>query len=426
LGTTRRNNSRGNSSRHLIHFLSCNHMPKYEYSALDKNRSLRTGTLQANSELELQQLLAQKKLNVTHIAVLPEHSRKQAQRIRSLKSYKIAHFAKQLAALLKAKMPLLQCIELLERQEYSPKMKRVLLNIKTALYDGRSFSDALESMPSVFDSFFISMVQAGEASGKLDISLSKLSHQLNKAQQTKRKIQNALTYPAIVLGVSIIVVALLVIFVIPKFQFVFENMLGNAPMPVLTQFVFETAIFIKNHFLSLLFIGIVLTVIAKRLLNPKALKSWLLRVPRVRGVLIGIALIRFYNAMGTLLANNVPVVKALEITHNLFDITYFEKRMLFVIQRVREGAAIGNALQVIPLIPETDISLISVGEASGNLPEAFLKIAADGEEDLEKHIGSIVSLLEPMLIIGLTVFIGGIIIAMFLPLLGILDKLSYI
>ncbi|PIX58158.1 MAG: hypothetical protein COZ46_05390 [Verrucomicrobia bacterium CG_4_10_14_3_um_filter_43_23] len=197
-------------------------------------------------------------------------------------------------------------------------------------------------------------------------------------------------------------------------------------MPVLTQFVFETAIFIKNHFLSLLFIGIVLTVIAKRLLNPKALKSWLLRVPRVRGVLIGIALIRFYNAMGTLLANNVPVVKALEITHNLFDITYFEKRMLFVIQRVREGAAIGNALQVIPLIPETDISLISVGEASGNLPEAFLKIAADGEEDLEKHIGSIVSLLEPMLIIGLTVFIGGIIIAMFLPLLGILDKLSYI
>ena len=411
-------------------------MAKFKYSALDKDGRETSGVLESTSERTARKELADQGLTVSRISEVAIQSEKKAAAKKQRKpmfgtgvtSENVTIFSRQLATLLKAGLPLLRSLEVIGRQEKNPYFKDIVDNLADAVRTGNKFSDGLQQHPKVFDKLYVNMARAGEAGGVLDVVLDRLATFQEKAMKTTNKVKSAMVYPIVILTVALAIVVILMIFVVPQFQKIFSDMLNGAPMPALTQTIIDISDFMKQNYIATL--GIVIAVIAavKIFFKTKVgIRLWDiagLRLPKFGDLLMKSTVARFTRTFGTLLASGVPILEALNITRGTIKNSVISDALLRVHDRVRDGEPLATPLDQQKIFPTMVTSMVEVGEETGQLSEMLNRIADNYDEEVDNAVGGITSVIEPIMIVFLAIMVGTIVIALFLPIIQIIQKLT--
>ena len=345
-----------------------------------------------------------------------------------VKSKALTAFTRQLATLVEAGLPLLRGLRVLEKQEKNKALKKIISDIGTSIEGGSTLSESLAQYPKVFNRLYVNMVKAGELGGVLEVVLKRLAEFMEKAQKIKGKVVAAMFYPCAVLFVATAIMGVLMVVVIPKFKAIFEGMLGTKELPRFTTIVLAISDTIKNHFIWTL-VGVVAFFILFKLLIKTKLGRRLfdkskLVVPVLGPVISKVAIARFTRTLGTLVSSGVPILQALTIVKETSGNVIVGNAVAAVHESVKEGETITAPLEASKVFPPMVISMVDVGEQTGALPEMLMKIADNYEEEVDNAVSAMTSLLEPIMIVFLAVIVGSIVIAMFLPLIYLMDKMS--
>jgi type IV pilus assembly protein PilC len=318
-------------------------------------------------------------------------------------------------------------LRVLEKQERNATLKRILGELALAIEGGSTFSEALAQHPKVFNRLFVNMVKAGELGGVLEVVLKRLAEFSEKAQKIKGKVKAALFYPVAVLFVAMGILTLLLVFVIPKFKEVFANM--GVTMPKFTLLVLAISDTVRGHFLPVLggvvAVFVVLIVIIKKTKSGRLVWDKLqLKMPPIGQVITKVSISRFCRTLGTLVSSGVPILQALMIVKETAGNVIISNAVTKVHESVKEGETITAPLEASRVFPPMVVSMVDVGEQTGALPEMLLKIADNYDEEVDNAVSAMTSLLEPIMIIFLAVIVGSIVIAMFLPLIAMINQMS--
>ncbi|HLP75936.1 MAG TPA: type II secretion system F family protein [Candidatus Paceibacterota bacterium] len=334
-------------------------------------------------------------------------------------------FTRQLSTLINAGMPLLRGLRTLEEQEINPALKKILGDLSLSIENGSSLSEALGNYPRVFNPLYLNMVKAGELGGALEITLRRLAEFMEKAQRIKSKVKSAMFYPAAVLFVAITILSVLMVFVIPKFKEVFDGLLNGASMPAFTLFVLRISDVVKSHFLMVttaVAIGAVaLTMALKTKFGRRLFDRFKLTMPVLGPVFRKVAIARFTRTLGTLLNSGVPVLQALMIVRETAGNVVVGSVIGSIHDSVKEGETISVPLKASRVFPAMVAGMVDIGEQTGALPDMLMKIADTYDDEVDDSVNAMTSLLEPIMIVFLAVIVGSIVIAMFLPIIAIVN-----
>jgi len=346
-----------------------------------------------------------------------------------VKSKVLCTFTRQLSTLVQAGLPLLRGLRVLAKQEKNQTLKGILGELSTAIEGGSTFSEALAQHPKVFNRLFVNMVKAGEIGGVLEVVLRRLSEFMEKAQKIKGKVIAAMFYPCAVLVVATAIMGILMVVVIPKFKEIFAGGLaGNAELPGFTQFVLNISDAIKNHIgwtlLDILAVIIVFNLLIRTKLGRRIFDKFKLIMPVLGPVISKVAIARFTRTLGTLVSSGVPILQALTIVKDTSGNVIVAKAVSDIHESVKEGETITAPLEASKVFPPMVISMVDVGEQTGALPEMLMKIADNYDEEVDNAVAAMTSLLEPIMIVFLAVIVGSIVIAMFLPLIKLMDTVG--
>src|SRR5690625_1783941 len=417
-------------------------MPKFSYTAIDASGKQKSGVLSASSSEDATAQIKSMGLFVTNISsadkgkkkarswgAQPATTRKKPLTIgKIIKEKGLAVFTRQLSTLLQAGLPLLRSLEVLTRQEKNVGFKFVLEEISENVRSGNTFSDGLLQHPKVFNRLYVNMVKAGEAGGVLDVVLNRLARFMEKSIAIKGKVKAAMVYPSIVLGIAIGIRAFLMVFVVPKFQEIFDELLDGAPLPMLTQIVMNVSYFVRDHFLITIGIFIALFVVMKILKSThqgaRAVDRAMITVPPVGDLFRKAAIARFSRTFGTLLSSGVPILNCLTITRDTIGNRILMDAIEKVHDRVKEGDSVSGPLEASKVFPSMVTSMIDVGEETGELPEMLNRIADTYDEEVDNAVAALTSIIEPIMIVILAFIVGIIVIALFLPIIGVIDNLA--
>lgn len=335
-------------------------------------------------------------------------------------------FTRQLATLVDAGLPLLRGLRVLEKQERNAVLKKILGDLSLAIEGGSTFSEALAQHPKTFNRLFVNMVKAGELGGVLEVVLKRLAEFSEKAQKIKGKVKAAMFYPTAVMIVAMGILALLLLFVIPRFKDVFAGM--GVKMPGFTLLVLAISDTVRLHALSTLGGVAVFVVVFLLFIKTKfgryVWDKFKLKVPILGPVVSKVAISRFTRTLGTLVSSGVPILQALTIVKETAGNVIIANAVSKVHESVKEGETITAPLESSGVFPPMVVSMVDVGEQTGALPEMMLRIADDYDEQVDNAVAAMTSLLEPVMIIFLAVIVGSIVIAMFLPLIAMISQLS--
>ena len=340
----------------------------------------------------------------------------------------LAVFTRQLATLVKAGRPILRSLEVLARQERRPAFKEVIESIADMIRSGGNFSDGLAANEKVFDRLYINMVKAGEAGGVLDTVLERLAVFMEKAQRIAGKVKAAMIYPVIIVCVATAIVSVLMVFVVPTFKNIFRDMLKGQPLPALTEGLLTVSNFLKDHYLTAIG-GIIVAVIAGRLFRKTRMGArvfdWMfIHMPVVGDLFLKAAIARFTRTFGTLLASGVPILQALIITRDTSGNVHIANAINIVHDRVKEGDNVAKPLEGTHIFPGMVTSMIEVGEETGALPDMLTRIADTYDEEVDTTVAGLTSIIEPIMIVFMAVIVGVIVVALFLPMVSIIQNLS--
>jgi type IV pilus assembly protein PilC len=342
-----------------------------------------------------------------------------------VKSKVLTSFTRQLATLVDAGLPLLRGLRVLEKQERHPTLKRILGELATSIEGGSTFSEALAQHPKVFNRLFVNMVKAGELGGVLEVVLNRLSEFMEKAQKIKGKVIAAMFYPTAVMTVAVVILLVLMVVVVPKFKTIFADMLEGAGLPGFTLFVLAISDAIANNILATLgvVIGffILLKIFSKTKFGRRILDKLKLNMPVLGPVFSKVAISRFSRTLGTLVSSGVPILQALTIVKETSGNVVVSNAVALVHESVKEGETITAPLEASNVFPPMVISMVDVGEQTGALPEMLMKIADNYDDEVDNAVSAMTSLLEPIMIVFLAVIVGSIVIAMFLPLIKLME-----
>jgi type IV pilus assembly protein PilC len=337
-------------------------------------------------------------------------------------------FTRQLATLIDAGLPLLRGLNVLSKQERDPVLKKTIDQLSDGVQGGSTFSESLAQHPRIFDKLYVNMVKAGELGGVLELVLNRLAEFQEKAQKVKNKVVAAMIYPAIVLFLALGIMTFLLIYIVPKFQQIFHDMLGDKPLPAITQFVIDVSNGFKEHWL--LIIGGVAAFIAgykfvsRTPRGRELIDGFKLRIPLFGDLNRKTAISRFSRTLGTLVTSGVPILQALNITRETAGNVVIANAIMQVHDSVKEGESIVQPLEASGAFPPMVISMIDVGEETGQLPEMLLKIAEVYDDEVDNAVAGLTSMLEPIMIVLLAVVVGTIVIALFMPLISIIGGLQ--
>jgi len=342
----------------------------------------------------------------------------------------LALFTQQLSSLLTAGLPLVQCLEALQDQTEDPVFRIIIRDVRVDISAGNSFSSAIKKFPRSFNSLFISMVEAGEASGALAEILSKVASYFESTVKLTKKVKSAMTYPIAVIGLAVALVNVLLIFVIPVFASMFKDFGAKLPAP--TQMLIDLSNFLRPDFSSLssvffkpsiIHIGVagygVYWLWSKFVATPKGRRvkdKMLLRAPIFGGLIHKIALSRFCRTYATLMRSGVPILRTLEIVSSASNKVQIEDACTEIAKHVSQGGQVSDVLAVNPFFPPMMKHMVKAGESTGNVDGMMNKIADFYDTESESTVSALTSLIEPMLIVFLGVVVGGIVMAMFLPI----------
>ncbi len=355
--------------------------------------------------------------------VVPTRIRKQRKSLFSGKtkitSGDIALFSRQLATMLAAGIPLVQAFEIVGTGHENAAMQKLILSIKGDVEGGSSLHEALAKHPLYFDDLFVNLVESGEQAGALETLLDKIATYKEKTEAIKKKIKKALTYPAAVLIVALIVTTILLIFVIPSFEDLFQGF--GADLPSFTRMVIDLSAFVreKGWYIGI-FIGLGIGSFLYFKKRSRAMRHWLdrmtLKTPVIGPIIEKAAIARYARTLSTMFAAGVPLVEALESVSGATGNIVYEEGVLRMRDEVATGQRLQQAMENTDLFPNMVIQMIAVGEESGSLDEMSGKVADFFEEDVDNAVDNLSSLLEPMIMAILGVLVGGLVVAMYLPI----------
>ncbi len=319
-------------------------------------------------------------------------------------------FTRQLATLIDSGLPLLRSLNVLAKQERDPVLKNTINKLADSVQGGSTFSESLAQYPIIFNDLYVNMVKAGEVGGVLELVLTRLAEFQEKAAKIKNKVAAAMVYPLIVMTMAIAIMGFLLVFIVPKFEAIFHDMLGDRPLPIITTFVITVSRFVQGHWLvilALIFTAVAGYKFANRTPRGKStIDAVKLRFPLFGDIIRKTAVSRFARTLGTLVTSGVPILQALNIT------------------RETAGNMIVQPLEASAAFPPMVVSMIDVGEETGQLPEMLLKIADVYDDEVDNSVAAMTAALEPIMIVFLAVVVGTIVIALFLPLISIIQGLQ--
>ncbi len=329
----------------------------------------------------------------------------------------LMRFTRQLSILINAGVPILECMEILHKQEQNPSLKKVVKNISLQIEEGKSLFDAMSTQQG-FDKLYCALVKAGESAGILDTILVKLAEFLEKAEKLKKQVKSAMTYPVIVVFVGIIVIFGLMTYVVPQFVDILKE--SNQQIPWVTQVVIDISAFFQNYTLLLIAVMVGIAIFFLNYIKTREGKhQWdifTMRAPLFGGLVIKGNLGSFTRTLATMLAAGVPIIDSLEICIDTLDNTQIAKDLLKVRKAVIEGKSITEPLSRITYFPPLVTQMIKVGESTGNLDQMLLKVADVFEAEVEDLVANLTKLIEPLILVVLGGMIGFVLIAMYLPI----------
>ena len=393
-------------------------MATYKYIAIDKNGKRIEALHSAESEKNLVSTLSANQLTIVSIT----EQKKRAsifKKSTKIKSDDLILFSRQLATMVNAGLPLVQGLDTLADQMENPSLKTLIRKLEDDVAGGESFSQALLKHQKVFSEFYVSMIRAGEESGTLDEILNRLATYLENSAKLARKVKSALVYPAVVTVMSILIVMVLILKVVPTFKNIFDAFGGTLPLP--TRVLIGTSEILKDYFLIVAgILAVAFFLLRKYVQTEKGRLQFdglKLRIIIFGSLMKKVALAKFARTLCTLIKSSVPILKALEIVGATSGNKVLEKTLSSVGIGVKEGKTIAEPLSKSRFFPAMVVKMISVGEKTGALEDMLTKIADFYESEVDAAVDGLTSVIEPVLICFLGIIIGGIVIAMFLPIL---------
>jgi type IV pilus assembly protein PilC len=362
------------------------------------------------------------KADLRRQGVLAKRVRKEVQLFKAGKkivSEDIALFARQLATMLQAGIPMVQCFDIIGNGHDKPSMQKLVLAIKSDVEAGTSLHEALAKHPLYFDDLFVNLVEAGEHAGALETLLDKVATYKEKTEALKKKIKKALFYPAAVLAVAVIVTVILLVFVIPQFESLFKGF--GADLPAFTQMVINLSRFVQDQGWWMLIVvgagGYAFFYFKKRSRPMRQfLDRMMLKAPVIGPIMVKAAIARYSRTLSTMFAAGVPLVEALTSVAGATGNIVFEDATLRIRDEVSTGQRLQRCMEATGLFPNMVIQMIAVGEESGSLDQMAAKVADFYEADVDAAVDAMSSLLEPLIMAILGVLVGGLVIAMYLPI----------
>ncbi|QSV44923.1 type II secretion system F family protein [Geobacter benzoatilyticus] len=396
-------------------------MPKYSWEARSRTGAAQKGVMEAASAAAVEAQL--KKFGFGSISVKEEGKGLSMELklpgfAKKVETKDLVVFTRQFATMIDSGLPLVQCLDILSSQQENKTFKEVLHKVKETVEGGSTFADALSKHPNVFDQLFVNLVAAGEVGGILDTILNRLAAYIEKAMKLKKQIKGAMVYPATIMTIAIGVVAVILIFVIPTFAKMFADFGGDLPTP--TKIVIALSDFVLKYIL--LIVGLVFAVVVaikKYYATPngkKVIDTIALKAPIAGPLIRKVSVARFTRTLGTLISSGVPIMDGLEIVAKTAGNKVVEEAVYKVRSSIAEGKTMAEPLQESGVFPPMVVQMISVGEATGAMDAMLSKIADFYDDEVDDAVSALTALMEPMLMVFLGTTVGGLVIAMYLPI----------
>lgn len=427
-------------------------MANFNYIALDAKGEQANGTVSAATEAEAIQKLRAQGLYPTQIneegkasggskAKAPAKSKAKGKSSfnkslgktgGSIKAKILMVFTRQLATLIDSGLPLLRSLTVLGKQEPNPTLKATISSLADSVQGGSTFSESLAQHPKIFNKLYVNMVKAGELGGVLEVVLNRLAEYQEKAQKLKNKIVSAMVYPAIVMFIAVAILVFLMVFIVPKFKEMFTE--SDSELPLISQIVFGFSEFMLNRPLFVpnvvwLFVlaGILFAAfnaVGKTKGGRVFIDRLKLHLPIFGDIQRKSAVSRFSRTLGTLVTSGVPILQALNITRDTAGNVIISQAIEKVHEAVKEGESIVTPLSASGVFPNMVISMVDVGEETGQLPEMLLKVADVYDDEVDNAVTALTSILEPIMIVILALVVGAVVFALFLPLIKMISTMS--
>ena len=394
-------------------------MPEYKWVGETKKGKTIRGELEAADEKIARLQLKRRNLKIKKIKKKPKDLFAKVSFMQpKITSKDLVIFTRQFSTMIDAGLPLVQGLTILTEQMENKTFKRILKQVVTDVEGGASLAESLQKHPKVFDSLFVNLVAAGEVGGILDTILQRLATHIEKAQKLKSRIKSAMTYPAIVVAIAILVVSVIMIFVIPVFESLFKDFGSALPLP--TQIVVNISRFTKNN-IHYMIGGFIILIFAFRKYKGtktgrKQVDSVSLKLPVFGPLLKKVAVASFTRTLGTMIASGVPIISAMEIVAKTSGNVVLEEVIMDVRSSIAEGQPITEPLSENEIFPNMVVQMIGVGEATGALETMLEKIADFYDDEVDAAVDALTSMLEPLLMVFLGGTIGGLVVAMYLPI----------
>jgi type IV pilus assembly protein PilC len=430
-------------------------MPQYQFTAADAKGEQTSGTVDAPSEAEaINQIKSQGyyPLQVveagkgTLTATKKKAAKKKGKAKKAnpkdpkgttggrLKPKVLMIFTRQLATLIDSGLPLLRGLTVLAKQEPNPVLRGTVNALADSVQSGSTFSEALAQHPKIFNKLYVNMVKAGELGGVLEVVLVRLAEYQEKAHKLKNKIVSAMVYPVIVMFIAVAILVFLMLVIVPKFKEMFAEMEG-AELPTISKVVFGTSEFFLSSsiwiipnvvwfFLVVAAIAIGFNMWGKTKGGRKAIDTLKLKLPIFGDIQRKSAVARFSRTLGTLVTSGVPILQALNITRDTAGNVVISGAIEKVHEAVKEGESIVTPLQASGVFPGMVISMVDVGEETGQLPEMLLKVADVYDDEVDNAVTALTSILEPIMIVILALVVGSVVFALFLPLIKVIQSVN--
>ena len=406
-------------------------MPTYVFKGRNRLNETVAGERVADNRDSLRQILRKEQVTLTSVKEkgreigIPKLGGR-----KKVKSKSLSIFTRQFSVMIDAGLPLVQCLEILGQQQENKYFQQTLLQVRQDVEEGSTLAGAMARHPKVFDQLYTNMVEAGEAGGILDLILQRLSTFIEKIVKLKRDVISAMIYPAAVVGMAIAAIAVIMVVVIPQFQQIFLGLLGpGEQLPLPTRIVVGISDFLAGWGGLVILIAVIGTVVAIKFYyktpgGHKNIDRVLLRIPVLGDILRKVSVARFSRTLSTLLSSGVPILQSLDITAKTSGNLIIEEAILKVRTGVERGESFVEPLKATAVFPHMVAQMIGIGEQTGALDAMLGKIADFYEQEVDSAIANLLTLIEPVMIAFLGVTIGGIVIAMYMPLFTLIGKLS--
>jgi len=414
-------------------------MPVYQYEAMDNSGTEVKDSIEAESEAEAQQLIRDQGFFVTKISEQSKKRKKKTEKktvagpkkkkalsLGKVKAKHLCAFTRQLSTLQDAGLPVLRSIRILEGQCKPGPLKNSLMGTIEDIESGATLSEAMSKQPKAFDDLYVNMVRAGEAGGALELILQRLADFKERAQSLKRKVQGAMIYPVVVVLVATLIVGFIMVYIIPKFKKIFEGF--GTELPKITEVLISTSDFVAAYWfmgpvLPIAFL-LMIKIIRKNKTGEYIVDLIMLKLPVMGKIVQKSTTARIMRTLGTLIASGVPILEALTIARDTSGNAVFKRAFDNIYAAIREGESIAVPLKEARIVDDLVVNMVDVGEETGALDNMMYKVADVYDEEVAVLVDGMIKLLEPLLVVILGLVVGFIVIALFMPLIKLLNDLS--